>query len=165
MLPVLYKQLLYHLTVLDNLHGGREMPNNFVLDSKAPGALVDISFWCSLPTTSAFYSLSSSDEPVLPLGHNEMLHSCCVPQQAPELPIGQQSHFRISASTTSTSAIAKDSNTGVISAMFGKPCDFAEAAPCWFQNPLRLKGSGVSLPCISYITHGDWVSSLDFHQL
>lgn len=56
------------------------MPNNFILDLKAPGALVDISFWCSLPTIAEFYRLSSSDEPVLPLGHNERLDPCCVLQ-------------------------------------------------------------------------------------
>lgn len=79
MLPVLYKQLLYHLAVLDNLHGGREMPNNFILELKAPRAVVDISFCCFLPTIAAFHSLSSSDEPVLPLGHRIHVVSllCC----------------------------------------------------------------------------------------
>lgn len=160
MLPVLYKWLLYHLAVLDNLHGGREMPNHFILKLKAPGTAAGISFWCSLPTIAPFYSLSSSDEPVMPLGQKEMVHLCFVPQQAPEQP---WSHVRISASRTSISAMAKDSNTGVISAMFVKPCDFAEAAPCWFQNSLKVNGSEISLPCNYYITHGDWVSSLRFH--
>lgn len=53
-LPVLYRQLLYHLAVLDNLHGGREMPKDFILELKAPGTVVDISFWCPLPTNRMF---------------------------------------------------------------------------------------------------------------
>lgn len=120
-LPVLYRWLLYHLAVLDNLHGGREMPKDFTLKLKAPGTVVDISFWCPSPTNrmfpmhiAAFYSLSSSDEPVMPLRQKEIVCPCCVPQQAPELPISRWICVSIYSSRTTISAIAGGTDTGVI---------------------------------------------------
>ena len=120
MLPVLSRRLLYHLAVLDNLHGGREMPKDFILELKAPGIVVDISFWCPLRTNrmfpmhlAAFYSLFSSDEPVTPLRQKEIACPCCVSQQAPELPISRWIHVSISSSRTTVSDIARNTNTGV----------------------------------------------------
>lgn len=96
MLPVLYKWLLYHLAVLENLHGDKDAPKDFTLELKVPGIVVDISIWCPLPTNRvvpmhkiAFYSLSSSDESVMPLRQKEVVCPCCVPQQVPELHISR----------------------------------------------------------------------------
>jgi len=70
------------------------MPKDFILEHKAPGTVVNVSFRCPIPTgrmfpIATFYSLSFSDEPVVLLRQKEVVCPCCVPQQASELPISR----------------------------------------------------------------------------